>query len=445
MPRWYAGFRCVGKPVLLLEQIGKVVQREGLARFIPNVRVEKGARKQFYLFIAIEGAEVGEAPSAIDGVFRLPFLSQRLPEPLTLDQIRSMTSAGIDVVDFGGRIPYWIPPQVPDEDPFDVSARSVTIATDEEAALRRTRQYDRLVVWLSATAAGSWGVFRKACQDLGLDGGGTGAGSILRCLRLLGHVECSRDGRSWTAAPAVLARRDHLDSSVTTFLCGQRDGQLLSLLREFADVAVVPQPHGGGPSTMYLGLDHEVLLTVLKRSPPGVELHDGGDIAAQLARALPSLKDWMDTLQLLAGILPHMLDAKRFTGSGFAPVAFDGRSGFYELWPLSPSRDSERPKYRAYYDAEGGRWLSGDWYGLRFLALHNGEDPCPARYESTSARLAIPMASRWPELYERALVLAGGRLPTHQGPWLVYDGISSQLLRELDAKLPLRLEEHHDA
>src|SRR2546428_1873037 len=47
--------------------------------------------------------------------------------------------------------------------------------------------------------------------------------------------------------------------------------------------------------------------------------------------------------------------------------------------------------------------------------------PCPVLYEPAMGRLAIPLDWRWPELYERVLVLASGQLPVHRNPWLIYE------------------------
>jgi hypothetical protein len=51
MPRWYKGFRCVGMPKVLVNQIGHVVQQHDLGKIVPFVRMEKRARPgEFYFF-----------------------------------------------------------------------------------------------------------------------------------------------------------------------------------------------------------------------------------------------------------------------------------------------------------------------------------------------------------------------------------------------------------
>lgn len=56
-------------------------------------------------------------------------------------------------------------------------------------------------------------------------------------------------------------------------------------------------------------------------------------------------------------------------------------------------------------------------------------------------RLAIPIYQRWPEIYERALVLASGQLPTYQGSWLLYDKVEREVVRQLTKKLNVKWEE----
>jgi hypothetical protein len=87
------------------------------------------------------------------------------------------------------------------------------------------------------------------------------------------------------------------------------------------------------------------------------------------------------------------------------------------------------------------RWLRGDWYGLRFLALchdlsSHGDRPL-ARWEPAAQRLAVPVEHRWPAAYEQALVMAAGALPalSDDGQWLLYPSIPAPLRDLLANKL----------
>ena len=118
----------------------------------------------------------------------------------------------------------------------------------------------------------------------------------------------------------------------------------------------------------------------------------------------------------------------------------------YELWPLEgPNTRATTPSYTLFYDPATTRWQQGDWYGLRFLARRTAGERCPVHYDSHSQKLAIPQVWRWPELYERALVLASGHLPSWSKEWLVYEAIGAPLLTVLSGKLGLHLVEVVDA
>lgn len=63
------------------------------------------------------------------------------------------------------------------------------------------------------------------------------------------------------------------------------------------------------------------------------------------------------------------------------------------------------------------------------------------QYNSTLGQLAVPLDWRWPEIYERALVLGSGRLPTYRAGWLVYEAINLEMLEEFSRKLNLDIQE----
>lgn len=108
---------------------------------------------------------------------------------------------------------------------------------------------------------------------------------------------------------------------------------------------------------------------------------------------------------------------------------------------IPSNKTALRPEYTLYYDEDTQRWLRADWYGLRFLARYEAGQSCPVQYGSTTSQFAVPLEWRWPELYERALVLASGRLPRRQSGWLIYDGVGRELVDALRGKLRLDVEE----
>ncbi len=91
---------------------------------------------------------------------------------------------------------------------------------------------------------------------------------------------------------------------------------------------------------------------------------------------------------------------------------------------------------------EGESWSAAlvfTWRRISKMQIHLdtdlGGDPDDA------CALAVLLSWRWPELYERTLVLASGRLPDRSGGWLRFDDIDPRLLETLAKKLRLRVED----
>ena len=113
------------------------------------------------------------------------------------------------------------------------------------------------------------------------------------------------------------------------------------------------------------------------------------------------------------------------------------------MYRLTRGKDTNTYQIVLYLDQSNQRWLRADWYGLRFLAYDSAGRDFEVTYDSSTNDLLIPMAERWPMLYERALVLASGSLP---GPaansrWLKYSGVSSELVQLLTEKLNVSIRE----
>ena len=81
---------------------------------------------------------------------------------------------------------------------------------------------------------------------------------------------------------------------------------------------------------------------------------------------------------------------------------------------------------------------------MRFLALQVAGDQCPVQYDGETGRFAVPAAWRWPELYERSLVLASGRLPKRRDEWIIYESVSCRLVELLTPKLSLSVTRYED-
>ena len=437
MPRWYIGFSCYGRPQNVIDQIAARVSQSHLGKLVPVARVEKKARGgQFYLFLAVDSPEIGEIPPEVqDGVLTLRSLSSRLAQPFTFGEIRSMVSGELDVHDYAQRLAYWRPSDLPEEDPFGGSALHWQSAAAAAVSEEQSAAYDRFLLWLSAVGRGSWELFRDAChvciagsEEEAL------ATRTIRQLRLLGHMEAAEDGKRWCIAPPVVALANDPAEGEYAFFCGQRDPTTIAALDGQGGHELVPPEGGSGPR-----------LIRWRKAPRGDTDVPVLNVAVQLASALPRITDWVAKRTGVQGIIPPLYRVKQFNGDDFVDVTFDAQPGLYQFWPLEEGpdrrRSNGRPQLTAFYDAPRDRWLRGDWYGLRFLArLANGEQ-CAVRYDTRTRRLAVPRDWRWPELYERALVLASGRMPTGSGDWLIYRAVAPDTLEMLAQKLELRLEE----
>ena len=453
MPRWYAAapYKSTKGRDTLVAEIAQLVRNYDLGQVLPLIRFERGAKSEFYLFLAIESETPGELPPALKPLSKHPIFQNLVRSAdnsrfasFDLDTIKRMAGPDISVQDYARRLtkPMLEPPIVADPFPPDDGADEV--AADELLAL--SQRHDRLLLWLSAAGSGSLTVAARACRALGLDRDGSETGRILRRLRLLGHAERSAEGSRWAIAPPVLARVAGALGEAGYVLCGARDGMLLSELRRLAAVDEQPQPGGAAPARVYVTTeDAEGLARELQARGIVPQLRVDA-AAARLADALPSLEQWQSTLGVVPNIQPAQYDVRRYERGAFIKDIVD-RSGFYELWPLEGQQGTlaRRPAYRLFYDATRKQWLAGDWYGLRYLArVHEGER-CTAHYDLLSATLAIPEDFRPPELYERALVLSSGHLPRRFEGWLRYSDVELSVVDTLAAKLHLSLEGLPDA
>jgi hypothetical protein len=210
------------------------------------------------------------------------------------------------------------------------------------------------------------------------------------------------------------------------------------------DVRVIPQ--NGAPSRVEVrGINAGAgALTV-----EGGTVHIGAG-ARHLAELLPAdLTEYRARLTEVPRLIPAFLRFEYWDGRTFGEPpervyeegagVYHGRPGTYRVTRI---QDEDGNGLILYLEKSGRhRWLQGDWYGLRFLALchdlaERGERPI-ARWESDSGQLAVPVEHRWPAPYERVLVLASGALPerSSDGQWLIYRGIPSDLRDLLVSKL----------
>ncbi|WP_371123331.1 hypothetical protein [Microcoleus sp.] len=203
-------------------------------------------------------------------------------------------------------------------------------------------------------------------------------------------------------------------------------------MEKYTDIIPSDQPRGDAPPCISLNVSD---FNIITSQTSEFSIIYAGEVSSRLAEILPNLATWKQSLRSLQGIVPSLYEWKRFDSNDFVNCISPSKTGMYQVWIR---QESDRPHYTLFYDQESDRWRQGDWYGLRFLALQHSGFECVARYDRASWRLAIPISQRWPEIYERALVLASGQLPTYQNPWLLYENVAMEVISLLTDKLNVK-------
>ncbi|MCA1567588.1 MAG: hypothetical protein LC803_18455 [Acidobacteria bacterium] len=304
------------------------------------------------------------------------------------------------------------------------------------------RKYDELVFWLSATGEGSWDSFVNVCRVLQLISDVKQASHIFRRLVLLGYAERSEDGSRWCVCPPTIVQ--NATDSDSVYLCGQRVPSLLAELSTFA-IVESPQPEMGGPSRIGVRCDTTTLCEDI-RQKKNFHFLDAGVASMKLAEVLPHLNGWVSSLSHIDRLNTANYEIKKWDGKKYVTcTSLYERNGYYYgdsgLYRLTNDRDASKYSLDLYFDAYQQRWLKGDWYGLRFMANRAAWVESKALINMHACTLTIKSRSRWPLIYERALILASGLLPSARTKpgWLIYQGISVELARILTDKLELPL------
>jgi hypothetical protein len=443
MERRYIGVQTVGQPRRTLETISRVVRNHNLASTIPVIKVEKRARGQFYVFIAVEGLQTTDIPQSVITVFREAGLRGRLTPPLELSQISFMVSGSEIETEGVGSLAYksrWIDEL---EDPFDLFTEDATDVKEEDMEIGN--RYEKLLYWLSASGEGTWGTFHHACETLELINDQTSARSILRRLMLLGHLECSTDGRHWTICRPTLIRSP-VDPGIS-LLSGARYPGLLEELKTKWNLEELSQPLRQGPACIRvacgdLAEDKEVDMRGRH------SMFMAGVSSAKLAQALPDIEGWMNTLPSVDRLSTTEFEIERWNGDEYVPWheptekdnKYIGKSGMYRL---TRGEGTSSYSLNLFLDLASQRWLKGEWYGLAFLARHSAHIECKASYDKRRGILMIPNSSHLPMVYERSIVLATGQLPSHSDDksWSKYESVSEELTTMLVNKLHFQIEE----
>jgi hypothetical protein len=452
MERWYAGYRCRKNPEEVIRYISRKVKDYNLGYYVPLLRIEKRekARQEYYFFIAFQSDRFGHIPDSVVNSKLLdpsqPYFKTTAVRPeqnkFRYDDIKQMVGLVHQIEDYTNPIPY-TPIQVKTpRDPFSLPLNSQeknlikihdqnppSDLDDLSNYLQPTNLIDgrhqNLLYYLSALGTGTWEKFMNICRVLNIPE----PQRILRKLKLLGHLETSSDGGKWSISPTSLVQ---IEARGTYLICGQQTESLLNQLAKYG--TVTPNPLR---NSLKLGdYNLEQVIAGIQKSLT-VSIHNAGTVAERLAEILPDIETWRSGLPVLNGIVPSLYRWRYFQEGQFIESGFPHQTGMYQML----NSDSNHIRSTIFYEAETKTFRRGDWYGLRFLALHATGKSLIVRHSSNSNRLAVPYSQRWPEIYERALVLASGNLPQfverENNLWLIYQGIDSHLLKLMIQKLNL--------
>lgn len=436
-PMTYACFLLGGvQAVEWVRRLADCIALNNLSDDLPCIRIEKGAHfaNQFYLFIGINpnsGTVLPTSASIITQLLRKQ--PQYVPHREIVGMVGTETLTNVLA---------YRPPEASFDDPLEWSAEPDSDAAPHEGS----GAFDRLILLLSALGAGRWDRFADLCAALGITTeDGPRASHVMRRLGLLGHIGTNANRDRWSVAPTVLARVDPLahEDGVTHVLCGSRDPELIQQLARCTDVLpAIPHPSDGGPPVIGIRApDETALRDALSSNGDRLSTITVAGSSIELAQAVPDLEGWRDALPTIGGVSPDMFSCSWFNGVGFTPRYFDQTSGLWELVRREDDGGFRPIRRNYYYDATTQRWLGGDFYGLRFLTTSDHARP-QVRHNVSTLTLDIDIRQRWPELFERVLVLASGRLPDRAGgahPFLRYRGISTTLLDILAEKLHLEV------
>lgn len=435
MERRYFFALTVGRPQDVLQRIVGIVVNSGMASLIPLVKLERKARREFYVFLGVDSDE-SHIPGGLGDAFRQSGLWFDEDHPLEPSQIASMVQRqDIEIHGFHS-LQYRSQASEDPGDPFEQSDGW----QPRQASAESCSRFEYLLHWLSARGAGTWESFKQASEILGVSVDRQDARSALRRLSLLGHIDLADDGSRWSISPRALVRFP--DNPSSGFLVGQRTEILLRQVGELGPLTQTLQPYYSGPPR--IELDSGVPRDADCVAARGVV--DAGVTSTRLADLLPDLDAWKDSLPSLSHVNTGLYDIEQWHGGDFQPCdtvyeqdgVYYGESGMYRL-SLHGTRAGRA--LTLFFDESAQRWLRGDWYGLRFLAMEARQDGVEAIHDSNAGELLIPAARRWPLLYERALTLASGLLPGRAAnpDWLSYPRIPLNLASTLCRKLNVDL------
>lgn len=443
MEKLYIGIRAVGDWREVIGRVTQSIRYFNLSRTIPYVKPEKKPKGEHYIFLSINGSPNG----AVEQNIKLMLKSAGLTPPrkfdyLPADAIKTMVSRA----EFEIRAFHTFRRKIKSErdlsDPFEAFEISETVESENDVVLES--RYELLLAWLSATGKGSRHTFAKTCDRLGLTHKYMPARRIMRNLILLGHVETSADGEQWTICPPTFVRCP-LQPEFSYF-CGARTPHIIGELKENWEIELLSQPRSESPACIRVACGK--LPENQEKKIGHHAVHVAGCSSEKLSQILPDAQEWSETLTKVDNVVTAKYTPEKWNGAEYEEFdgvletggALIGEHGLYCL----THRDDKR-RLTLYLDGKRKCWLRGDWYGLYFLSRYNDGEGLTAKYDRLNRVLMIPSKTHLPILYERALILASGRLPNQTDGWLRYENIPEATIQMLTNKLDFSVEEKNYA
>lgn len=425
----------------LCARIKSEVEDENLSHLLPLVKYEPSRGLEYYLGLAFDASDWDAEDEARRILTAVGIAAATNPlQSFTIEahQVQTLLRGSLEFESF--TVPIRYERLADPEMPSTAELLAHVDGDDREIDGLVAEKYARLLYWCSAVGTGGLDRIRETCALLGIETEWGGAWSVLRRLALLGHLEIA-SGQSvrWSVLPPMLVT-PAIDLG-ERFLIGQRSPALRSLLHTDNSLYEALQPAAPARWVIFRG----------GASPDcygGTEPLDAGCLARQLGELLPARDEWVGQLPSweerdFARYEVEMYDPAEDV---FVRVQFRVNALQGGLYRFTLERAGRSMTTLAFYDCEGDRWVAGDYYGLRFLA-RRAAGVCRAVHDEEATTLLVPVSDRWPMPYERALVLASGRLPRRLQqeagePVFVYKGVPQWLATRLCDLLGLEMEKN---
>ena len=434
--------------------IKKTVEERGLADKLPQVRFERGSKREYYLGLAVNDPNhfSDQVPEYVYEVFETANLMRGSVSLILVEnnEVAGFLTGSVGCKEF--TVPLSYEKRVINyQDDLDSFAATLSYQDinsgnqDHDLDVHGyANKWTQLLTWCSAIGSGDSSRLKTACQKLGIDIDDTKGGvwNVLRRLVLLGHLEFQWGNPArWAVLPPTLVQS--LRQYNSFYLVGQRTEAILTRIREIAPAKLTPQASAPPTLTLESELKPDELTSGLKEKIPCLEI--AGLAGTNLLNALPTKLDWLQMLPIWEETEFGNMEISYYSvkDDGWADVASrrPEQPGMYRFKIESISGRPYPTLVTAYID-EKLTIRTSDFYGARFLA-RSADNACGVYFHLNTNELVVRAADRFPMPYERALVLTSGLLPvggTVNDTWcLRYSNVSNEFATLLCGKLGLQL------